>query len=69
MQNICVCDNKTQHYQLSIISKSCTAFTTDVQNVHCLQRHKHGGAYTPLLHCVVDVMRCCNSSTVRIFSL
>ena len=28
-----------------INSKSCTTFTTDVQNVRRLQRHKHGSAY------------------------
>ena len=30
--------------KLSINSKSCTTFTTDVQNIRRLQRHKHGGA-------------------------
>ena len=31
-------------------------FTTDVKNVHSLQRHKHGGAYATasLRQCVVD---------------
>jgi len=31
--------------KLSINGKSCTTFTTDVQNVRRLQRHKHGGAW------------------------
>ena len=63
--------------KLSINSKSCTTFTTDVQNVRHLQRHKHRGAYaTASLRFSMtrssrrshtSVMCCCNSSTVRIF--
>ena len=63
-----------------INSKSCTTFTADVQNVRCLQRHKHRGAYaTASLHVLSmtrwsrrshsSVMCCCNSSTVPVDSL
>ena len=31
--------------KLSIISKSCITFTTDIKNVRHLQQHKHGSAY------------------------
>jgi len=40
MLNISLCDSK-----ISINSKSCMTFTTDVQNVRCLQRHKRGGTW------------------------
>jgi len=39
MLNISLCDSK-----ISINSKSCMTFTTDVQNARYLQRHKRGGA-------------------------
>ena len=51
MQNISLCHNK-----LSINSQSCTTFTTDVQNVQCLQWHKHRDVLMPLIHCTVNDM-------------
>jgi len=45
MQDINLCDNKTQHYEQKL------TFATDVKNVCHLQRHKHRGAYaTASLH-------------------
>ena len=48
MQDISLCDSKTQHYK----QKLYDIHTTDVKNVRRLQRHKHGGAYaTASLRC------------------
>jgi len=41
MLSISLCHNKIK---ISINSKICTTFTSDVQNVRRLQRHKHEGA-------------------------
>ena len=49
MQNISLFNNK-----LSINCKSSMTSITDFQNVRRLQRHKHVGTSTPLLHCVLD---------------